>query len=44
MDRAGNKKAPRSEDIAECYANPTKAKIELGWEAKRGLKEMCTDS
>lgn len=34
----------RSGDIASCYANPKNAKTLLGWEAKRGLKEMCTDS
>ena len=36
---------PRREgDIATCYADPTKAKNELGWEAKYGIKEMCADS
>lgn len=36
---------PRREgDIAMCYANPAKAKAELGWEAKRGLDEMCADT
>lgn len=36
---------PRREgDIATCYADPAKAKRELGWEAKRGLEEMCEDS
>lgn len=34
----------RAGDIAVCYANPTKAKIELGWEAKRGLAEMMADT
>lgn len=34
----------RPGDIAECFANPTKAKEELGWEAKRGIEEMCEDS
>jgi UDP-glucose 4-epimerase len=27
-----------------CYADPAKAKEELGWEAIRGLDEMCEDS
>ena len=27
-----------------CYADPAKAKAELGWEAVRGLDEMCEDS
>ena len=31
----------RPGDIAEIYANPSKAKKLLGWEAKRGIKEMC---
>lgn len=34
----------RPGDIATCYADPSKAKKELGWEAKRGLEEMCRDS
>ena len=34
----------RPGDIAECYADPKKAKEELGWEAKRGIAEMCEDS
>lgn len=34
----------RPGDIAECYADPTKAKEELGWEATRGLEQMCRDS
>ena len=33
----------RPGDIAACYADPALAKAELGWEAKRGLKEMCVD-
>jgi UDP-glucose 4-epimerase len=36
---------PRREgDIGACYANPQKAKDELGWEATRGLEEMCADA
>lgn len=34
----------RPGDIAECYADPTKAKEELGWVATRGLEEMCRDA
>jgi len=33
----------RPGDIAVCYASPDKAKKVLGWEAKRGLDEMCED-
>ncbi len=37
--------APRRPgDIAECYADPGKAKRELGWEAKLDLKQMCRDA
>jgi len=35
--------ARRPGDIASSYADPTKAKEELGWTAKRGLSEMCED-
>ena len=36
---------PRREgDIAECYADPQKAKDVLGWEAKLGIEEMCASS
>ena len=34
----------RPGDIAECYADPTKAKRELGWVAEKGIEEMCKDS
>ena len=34
----------RPGDIAECWANPAKAKAELQWEATRGIEEMCEDS
>ena len=36
--------ARRPGDIAECYADPTKAKEELGWEATRDLNQMCKDA
>lgn len=36
--------ARRPGDIAECYADASKAKHELGWEAKRDLIEMCRDA
>lgn len=35
--------ARRPGDIDECYADPAKAKNILGWTAKRGIKEMCSD-
>lgn len=34
----------RPGDIAECWADPTKAANELNWKAKRGLPEMMTDT
>ena len=34
----------RAGDIAACYADPAKAKRELGWAAERGLEQMCRDS
>ncbi len=34
----------RPGDIAMCYADPAKAKAELGWVAERGIEEMCEDS
>ena len=34
----------RPGDIATCYSDPSKAKAELGWEATRGIDEMCEDS
>ena len=37
-------KPRRPGDIAACYADPAKAKEELGWVAERGLDEMCEDS
>lgn len=50
FEEASGKKVPykivarRPGDIATCYSDPTKAKEVLGWEAKRGLAEMCEDS
>lgn len=37
-------KPRRPGDIAECYADAALAKEELGWEAERGIDEMCEDS
>lgn len=34
----------RAGDIAVCYADATKAKVLLNWEAKRDLDEMCEDA
>lgn len=34
----------RPGDIAECYADASKAERELGWKAKRGIVVMCRDA
>ena len=50
FEKATGKKVPykiaprRSGDIATCYADPKKAKEELGWEAKKDINDMCKDS
>ncbi|MDP4153950.1 MAG: UDP-glucose 4-epimerase GalE [Bacillota bacterium] len=36
--------ARRPGDVAQCYSDPAKAKEELGWQAERGLEEMCADA
>lgn len=36
--------ARRSGDIPACYADCSKAKRELNWEAKRTLEDMCADA
>lgn len=50
FEAACGKKVPysiaprRAGDIATCFADPTYAKAVLGWEAQRGIDEMCKDS
>jgi UDP-glucose 4-epimerase len=50
FEKASGKKvnyklAPRrAGDIAECYADVSKAKNELGWEARYSLDDMCRDN
>ena len=50
FEKANNLKIPyviaprRAGDIAECYADPTKAKDILGWTAEYGIEDMCRDS
>jgi len=34
----------RSGDVATCYSDPSYAKEKLGWQATRGLEEMCEDT
>jgi UDP-glucose 4-epimerase len=50
FEKASGQKIPyriaprRSGDIATCFADPSYAKKILGWEAKRGIEEMCRDN
>ena len=50
FEKVNNVKVPykiasrRSGDLAEIYADPTKAEEELGWVAKMNLEDMCRDS
>ncbi|MEO1938535.1 MAG: UDP-glucose 4-epimerase GalE [Sulfurimonas sp.] len=50
FEKASGRKVPykiaprRPGDIAKCYADPSYAKEVLGWEATRGIDEMCEDS
>ena len=34
----------RPGDVAACYADPAKAREDLGWTAKKNLADMCADS
>ena len=50
FEKASGKEIPyeiaprRSGDIAKCYADPSYAKEVFGWEAKKGIEEMCEDT
>ena len=50
FEKASGQKIPfeiaprRSGDIAECYANATKASVELNWRAEKTIEQMCEDS
>ena len=50
FEKASGKKVPykiverRPGDVASCYADPTKAREELGWVAEKGIEEMCADA
>ena len=50
FENANNVKVPykiaprRPGDIAECYADSSKAEKELDWTAKLGLEDMCRDA
>ena len=34
----------RPGDVAECYADPSKAQRELDWKANLDINDMCRDS
>ncbi|PRR84097.1 UDP-glucose 4-epimerase GalE [Clostridium vincentii] len=34
----------REGDVAQCYADPTKAQKELGWQAEKNINQMCKDA
>ena len=36
--------ARRARDVAECYADPSKAQQRLGWKARCTLHEICRDA
>lgn len=50
FENASGKEVPyviterRPGDIAECYADPSKAEKELDWKAERDIEQMCEDT
>jgi UDP-glucose 4-epimerase len=50
FEKASGMKVPykivdrRPGDVAVCFADPSKAKGELGWTAEKGIEDMCRDS
>lgn len=50
FEKACGKKIParvlprRPGDIAECWADPSRAEKLLGWKARRGIERMCADA
>lgn len=50
FEKASNKDVPykivgrREGDIAECYADPSLAELELEWKAEKNLQQMCDDA
>ena len=49
FEKASGRKVPyvikprRPGDVAECWADPSFAREELGWKAERGIEKMCED-
>jgi UDP-glucose 4-epimerase len=50
FEKASGRRVPyklvprRPGDVAQCYADPSLAREVLGWQARRGLPEMCADA
>jgi UDP-glucose 4-epimerase len=50
FEKASGRKVPyqivarRPGDIASCYADPSRARELFGWQATRGIEEMCLDT
>ncbi|GAB3770491.1 UDP-glucose 4-epimerase GalE [Ramlibacter monticola] len=50
FEQASGRKIPyeivarRPGDVAQCYADPSLARRLLGWEARKGIDEMCADA
>ncbi|HET8748870.1 MAG TPA: UDP-glucose 4-epimerase GalE [Ramlibacter sp.] len=50
FERASGRRIPyqivarRPGDVAQCYADPSLARQLLGWEARKGIEEMCVDA
>jgi UDP-glucose 4-epimerase len=50
LEKASGRKVPykivprRPGDAAACYADPSLAKMDLGWVAERGVEEICRDA
>jgi UDP-glucose 4-epimerase len=50
FERASGRQVPyevvarRPGDVASCYADPAQARALLGWQATRGIDEMCADA
>ncbi|HWA16786.1 MAG TPA: UDP-glucose 4-epimerase GalE [Gemmatimonadales bacterium] len=50
LEKASGRKVPykivprRPGDAASCYADPSLAKLDLGWVAQRGVDEICRDA
>lgn len=49
-EKACGKKIPyvidprRPGDVAACYCDPTRARVEMGWTAEKNIEDMCRDS